>query len=526
MPNLLECARVHATEGEIVAAMQDRVGQLHREPGVQTRHGEHLRDAHELHARAALWLAGRRLVRVDRLPARPGHEPGHAAAQPRLDRLAVGRRLVQPARVQVLDAAARRCRWRPSCSCRSRRTGPRLIQPTAYSPGSGVAVVVGHAAAVVADQAAALVERHAGQRAAAVADRAQHQAAVDDLLLAGGDGAQRRRGVRLDAGCAPRAAPLTAPSSPSPRISTRRAQEAQLDPVRLARCGSRCAYSLQDVDVAARGRVGLVARASAAECSSSSTSAGSTMTSARFSSPSSRSSGFVNAACAGPRRPRMTTSLDLRLRRTPSIAWSAVSVAASSSGSSTSMRATSIATLPLPITTARLAATGRTRGRRSRGGRCTRRRTRSRRCEPRAVLARDPEPVVVARADRVDDRVVALEQLPALDVGAELDAAEEAEARVLRGLLVDARDRLDLRVVGRDAGAHEPERRRQRVVEVDLEAAAFSSARRRRSRRAGADHGTCTRASVIPDQRDRAARGRCPRRPRRTRPGPAGTSIA
>jgi hypothetical protein len=35
------------------------------------------------------------------------------------------------------------------------------------------------------------------------------------------------------------------------------------------------------------------------------------------------------------------------------IAWSAVSVAASSSGSSTSIRATSMATFPLPITTAR-----------------------------------------------------------------------------------------------------------------------------------------------------------------------------
>ena len=41
---------------------------------------------------------------------------------------------------------------------------------------------------------------------------------------------------------------------------------------------------------------------------SSSTSAGSTTTSASVSSPSSRSSGFVNAAWAGPRRPMITTS--------------------------------------------------------------------------------------------------------------------------------------------------------------------------------------------------------------------------
>ena len=90
----------------------------------------------------------------------------------------------------------------------------------------------------------------------------------------------------------------------------------------------------------------------AALAGSSSSSAGSTTTSARASSPSSRSSGFVNAAWAGPRRPRMTTSVT-EAAANAAIAWSAVSVDASSSGSSTSMRATSIATFPLPITTAR-----------------------------------------------------------------------------------------------------------------------------------------------------------------------------
>ena len=60
----------------------------------------------------------------------------------------------------------------------------------------------------------------------------------------------------------------------------------------------------------------------------------------------------MNAACAGPRRPRITTSVTAAAANAAS-AWSAVSVDASSSGSSTSIRATSIATLPLPITTAR-----------------------------------------------------------------------------------------------------------------------------------------------------------------------------
>src|SRR3954447_14019431 len=91
------------------------------------------------------------------------------------------------------------------------------------------------------------------------------------------------------------------------------------------------------------------------------------------------------------------------------------------------------------------------------------------RVRARAVLAGDAEPVVVGRSDRVDDGVVALEELLAGDLAAQRDAAEEAEARLGRRLLVDARDRLELGVVWRDAGADEAERRGQRVEEVDLE---------------------------------------------------------
>jgi hypothetical protein len=64
-----------------------------------------------------------------------------------------------------------------------------------------------------------------------------------------------------------------------------------------------------------------------------------------------------------------------------------------------------------------------------------------------ALVAGDPESPVGRGADGVDDRVVAVEQLLARDVGADLDSAEEPEVRVLRGLLVDARDGFDLRVV-------------------------------------------------------------------------------
>ena len=67
------------------------------------------------------------------------------------------------------------------------------------------------------------------------------------------------------------------------------------------------------------------------------------------------------------------------------------------------------------------------------------------------LLAGDPEPPVDRGAERVQHDVVVLEQLAAGDVAAELDMPEEPEALVLRGLVVRARDRLDLRVVGGDA---------------------------------------------------------------------------
>ena len=65
--------------------------------------------------------------------------------------------------------------------------------------------------------------------------------------------------------------------------------------------------------------------------------------------------------------------------------------------------------------------------------------------------------------------MVVLGQLRTRDVAAQLDVAEEAKARMRSGLLVDARDRLDLRMVGRDAGAHQPPGRGQPLDHVDLE---------------------------------------------------------
>ncbi len=83
----------------------------------------------------------------------------------------------------------------------------------------------------------------------------------------------------------------------------------------------------------------------------------------------------------------------------------------------------------------------------------------------------DAERPVGGRAGGVDDGVVALKQLLTRDVCPEFDVSEEAEARVQRGLLVDAHDGLDLGMVGRDAGAHEAVRRGQALEHVDVEVA-------------------------------------------------------
>ena len=194
--------------------------------------------------------------------------------------------------------------------------------------------------------------------------------------------------------------------------------------------------------------------------------------SASVSSPSSRTSGLVNAAWAGPRRPRTTIS------STPdsasgSIAWSAVSVALElgagegqhpgdvggdvavadhdhALGGEVEVVVGEIGVGVVPVDEL---------GRRVRAGQ---------------VLARDPEPAVGGGPVGGDDRVVALLELGDGDVAADLDVAEELKALASRGLLVDADHRLDLRVVGGDAGADEPERGRQAVEHVDLDASTSS----------------------------------------------------
>ena len=86
----------------------------------------------------------------------------------------------------------------------------------------------------------------------------------------------------------------------------------------------------------------------------------------------------------------------------------------------------------------------------------------------RQLFARDAQLPVGLGADRVDHRVVAVDEVLAGQVDAELDVAEEPELRVDGGLLVDAADGLDVRVVGRHPGADEAPGGGQPVVHVDL----------------------------------------------------------
>ena len=95
------------------------------------------------------------------------------------------------------------------------------------------------------------------------------------------------------------------PARPRPRRGSRPASAGSCSSIRcdLAR-GARAAYSREDLDVAPA--VGV--RRSPASGAGRRARPASRSTSARASSPSSRSSGFVNAAWAGPRRPSRITS--------------------------------------------------------------------------------------------------------------------------------------------------------------------------------------------------------------------------
>jgi hypothetical protein len=90
------------------------------------------------------------------------------------------------------------------------------------------------------------------------------------------------------------------------------------------------------------------------------------------------------------------------------------------------------------------------------------------RVAPAQLLAGDPHRAVGRCPHRVDDRVVVAAVVGERQVLAELDVGEQPQSRVLRRALVQVCDRLDLRVVGGDAGADETPRGWQALVEVHV----------------------------------------------------------
>ena len=107
------------------------------------------------------------------------------------------------------------------------------------------------------------------------------------------------------------------------------------------------------------------------------------------------------------------------------------------------------------------------------------------------------------RAGRKQHLVVVLLQIGEREVRAELDVAEEAEARVRRDCVVGPGDGLDLRVIGRDAVAHQPVRRGQPVEHVDLDRRSSALLEEMlggvERRGPGADDGDAQRLRGVPD---------------------------
>ena len=170
-----------------------------------------------------------------------------------------------------------------------------------------------------------------------------------------------------------------------------------------------------------------------------------TSTSPRSSSPISSSSGLVNAACSGPRRARIViSSIPLSLEHVHRVVGG-VGPRQLARGQR-SHRCHVDGDVPGADHHGMLGLKIDLQARVVRDGRCTRPRTPWLRAI-RAGPHRGSEPFVDRGAERVDDRVVVLEEPPTAHVGPELDVTEEPKSLVLGGLVVGLRDRLDLRMV-------------------------------------------------------------------------------
>jgi hypothetical protein len=78
----------------------------------------------------------------------------------------------------------------------------------------------------------------------------------------------------------------------------------------------------------------------------------------------------------------------------------------------------------------------------------------------RQLLTGNVQSAIGLRPDGVDHGVVVLGEFGGHDMFADNHVAEEAEAGIFCGFFEGLADRFDLGVIGRDAGAHQPPRRR------------------------------------------------------------------
>jgi hypothetical protein len=85
------------------------------------------------------------------------------------------------------------------------------------------------------------------------------------------------------------------------------------------------------------------------------------------------------------------------------------------------------------------------------------------------VLPRDAQSPVRLRPRREDALVIKALDVRPQKILSVLDVPEEPESRVAGKAVVDGRDVLDLLMVRSDSVAHQPERRRQAIVHVDLD---------------------------------------------------------
>ncbi len=84
------------------------------------------------------------------------------------------------------------------------------------------------------------------------------------------------------------------------------------------------------------------------------------------------------------------------------------------------------------------------------------------------VLTRNPQRAVRLRTCRDDHRVKVPSQVGNRKISADVDITIEAELIALRDAVEDARDVLDLLMIGRHTTTHKPERRRQSIEHVDV----------------------------------------------------------